>query len=175
MKIRGTLSCLDLEGLSLTPPRKGWPRTEVLEARVHQCKTPETSPYSAATVGKPLEAEYTTGPPQMMSNKSVMFFFKNQQWELRIFILLFSLSKGLLIYIVAIDLCCNTSQRNHVLFWLSGLSAGLRTKGSLVQFPVRERVWVAGQVPSRGRVRQPHTDVSLPLFLLPFPSVKINK
>ena len=24
-------------------------------------------------------------------------------------------------------------------------------------------------------MRQPHTDVSLPLFLLPFPSLKINK
>ena len=51
------------------------------------------------------------------------------------------------------------------LVWLSGLSAGLRTKGSLVQFPVRAHAWVAGQVPSGGvHERQPHTDVSLPLF-----------
>ena len=57
------------------------------------------------------------------------------------------------------------------LVWLSGLSAGLQTKGSLVRFPVRACAWVVGQVPSRGACeRQPHTDVSLPLFLLPFPS-----
>ena len=37
------------------------------------------------------------------------------------------------------------------LLWLSGLSAGLRTKGSPVQLPVRAQAWVAGQVPSRGR------------------------
>ena len=38
--------------------------------------------------------------------------------------------------------------------WLSTLTAGLPTKGSLVlQFPVRAHAWVAGQVPSRGRVR----------------------
>lgn len=41
-----------------------------------------------------------------------------EQWELSIFYLLFSLSKGQLIYIlvVAIGFCCNTSQRNHALF-----------------------------------------------------------
>ena len=32
------------------------------------------------------------------------------------------------------------------LVWLSGLSAGLQTKGSLVRFPVRTHAWVAGQV-----------------------------
>ena len=37
--------------------------------------------------------------------------------------------------------------------WLRGLSAGLRTKGLPVQFPVRAQAWVAGQVPSRGHVR----------------------
>ena len=36
------------------------------------------------------------------------------------------------------------------LVWLSELSAGLRTKGSPVQLPVRAHAWVAGQVPSRG-------------------------
>ena len=36
------------------------------------------------------------------------------------------------------------------LVWLSGLSAGLQTKGSLVQLPVRVHAWVAGQVPSGG-------------------------
>ena len=55
------------------------------------------------------------------------------------------------------------------LVWLSGLSAGLRTKGSLVRVPVRVHAWVASQVPSRGlHERQPHIDVSLPLFLLSF-------
>ena len=34
--------------------------------------------------------------------------------------------------------------------WLSGLSAGLRIKGSLVWFPVRAHAWVVGQVPSAG-------------------------
>ena len=52
------------------------------------------------------------------------------------------------------------------LVWLSGLSASLRTKGYLVQFPVRAHAWVAGQVPSRGRLRGNHT-VSLPFFLPP--------
>ena len=47
--------------------------------------------------------------------------------------------------------------------------------GSLVWFPVRAHTWVSGQVPSRGHMRQPHINVSLPLFLPPFPSLKINK
>ena len=34
------------------------------------------------------------------------------------------------------------------LVWLSGLSARLKTNGSLVQFPVRAPSWVAGQVRS---------------------------
>ena len=58
--------------------------------------------------------------------------------------------------------------------WLSGLSSGLQSKGSLVWFSVRAHAWVSGQVPSAGaHERQPHIDVflspSLPL------SVKINK
>ena len=64
------------------------------------------------------------------------------------------------------------------LVWLSGLSASLQTKGSLVWFPVRAHAWVIGQVPSRGaHERQLHIDVSLPLFLPPFPFLKkyINK
>ena len=36
------------------------------------------------------------------------------------------------------------------LVWLSGLSTGLRTKGSPVRFPVREHAWVAGWVPPLG-------------------------
>ena len=58
------------------------------------------------------------------------------------------------------------------LLWLSGWSSSLRTKGSLVRFPIRAHAWVAGQVPSRGaREKQPHIGVFLPLFLLPFPSL----
>ena len=33
------------------------------------------------------------------------------------------------------------------LVWVGGLSTSLQTKESLVQFPVRARAWVAGQVP----------------------------
>ena len=46
------------------------------------------------------------------------------------------------------------------------MSAGLRTKGSPVRFPVRAHAWVAGQVPSEwgeARERQQHTHVSFPL------------
>ena len=34
--------------------------------------------------------------------------------------------------------------------WIEGRPAGLRTKGSLVRFPVRAYAWVAGQVPGWG-------------------------
>ena len=58
------------------------------------------------------------------------------------------------------------------LVWLSGLSASLGTKESLVQFPVRTHSWVVGQVPRCGvRKRQPHIDVSLSLFPSPLPPV----
>ena len=41
----------------------------------------------------------------------------------------------------------------------------LRTKGLPFRFLIREHAWVAGQVPSSGACeRQPHIDVSLPLF-----------
>ena len=54
------------------------------------------------------------------------------------------------------------------LVWLSELSASLRTKGSLVRFPVREHAWVAGQVPSAGHTRGDHTLMFLSLsFSLP--------
>ena len=43
------------------------------------------------------------------------------------------------------------------LVWLSGLNVGLRTKGSLVRFPIRALVWVVGQVSSRGRARSNHS------------------
>ena len=52
------------------------------------------------------------------------------------------------------------------LLWLSGLSTGLGTRGLPVPFPVRSQAWVTGLVPNE---RQPHIDVSLPLFLLPSP------
>ena len=53
------------------------------------------------------------------------------------------------------------------LVWLSGLSAGLQTKGSPVQLPVRAQAWVVDWFPSEGQVgkRQLHIDVSLPLSL----------
>ena len=63
-------------------------------------------------------------------------------------------------------------KKEPCLVWLSGLSMGLRTKGLLVQFPVGAHAWVAGQVPQCGAYkRQPNIDVSLHLFLPPFPSV----
>ena len=43
------------------------------------------------------------------------------------------------------------------LVWLSGLSAALQTKGSLVWFPVRSHAWVVCPVSSRGHVRGNHT------------------
>ena len=63
--------------------------------------------------------------------------------------------------------------------WLSGLSASLRTKGSPVQLLVSAHAWVVGQAPSRGRMRENYTlmslwhiDLSPPLFLPPFPPSK---
>ena len=59
------------------------------------------------------------------------------------------------------------------LVWLSGLSAGLRTKGSLAQFPVRTHAWVVGQVSSRG-ARSSHMLMFLSLSFS-FPSPSKNK
>ena len=53
------------------------------------------------------------------------------------------------------------------LVWLSALSTGLRTKRSLVQFPVRAHAWVIGQVPGRGRMRGNHTLMFLSLSFSP--------
>ena len=48
----------------------------------------------------------------------------------------------------------------------------VRTKGSLVRFPVRVHAWAAGKVPPVGASeRQPHIDVSLLFFLPPFPAI----
>ena len=56
------------------------------------------------------------------------------------------------------------------LVWLSGLSASLRNKGSLVQFPARAHAWVASQAPSRGCMRGNHMLMFLSLSLsLPSP------
>ena len=53
------------------------------------------------------------------------------------------------------------------------LSARLRTKGSWVRFPVMAHSWIAGQVPSRGRVRGNHTLTFLSLsFSFPSPLSK---
>ena len=58
--------------------------------------------------------------------------------------------------------------------WLSELSVGLWTKGSLVCSPVRAHAWVVDQVPRRGCVRSNHTLMFLPLsFSLPL-FLKIN-
>ena len=57
------------------------------------------------------------------------------------------------------------------LVWLSGLSAGLRTERSLVQFLVRAHAWVVGQVLGWCMYERQPIDVSLPLFLPPFPSL----
>ena len=56
--------------------------------------------------------------------------------------------------------------------WLSRLSASLRTKGSLVQFPVRAHACVVGQVrPPVGAAREATTHWCFSLFLLPFLSL----
>ena len=61
------------------------------------------------------------------------------------------------------------------LVWLSGLSVVLRTKVSLVRFPIRAHSWVAGQVPRMGCTRGNHTSLFLSLSpSLPL-SLKINK
>ena len=62
------------------------------------------------------------------------------------------------------------------LVWLSGLSAGLQTKGSLVEFPIRTHSWIADQVPSTGHMRSNHT-LTFPSLSFSFPSPfsKINK
>ena len=70
-----------------------------------------------------------------------------------------------------------TKMHKHIpwLVWLSGLSASLWNKGLLVRFPVRALAWVAGQVPSRGHMRDNNTLKFLSLsFSLPS-SLKINK
>ena len=73
----------------------------------------------------------------------------------------------------------DTDSRCYVepwLVYLSGLSVGLWTKASLVQFPVKAHAWVPGQVPSRGRTRGNHTLVILSLsFSLPSPPSKSKK
>ena len=68
----------------------------------------------------------------------------------------------------------NAVYQSPWLVWFSRLSASLRTKELPVRFSVRSHAWVAGQVPSGAGgalERQPHIDVSLPLFLLPFPAL----
>ena len=58
---------------------------------------------------------------------------------------------------------------------LSGLSAGLQTKGSLVLFPVRAHAWFVGQVPC-GRPTRGNHILLFPSLSPSFPlSLKINK
>ena len=62
------------------------------------------------------------------------------------------------------------------LVWLSELSTGPWTKGSLVQFPVRAHAWVTGQVSSSRHMRGNHTLKFLSLFFsLPSPLSKNKK
>ena len=60
------------------------------------------------------------------------------------------------------------------LVWLSGLSAGLHTKGSQIQVPGRDHGWVVGQVPGWGHVRGNHALMFLSLSFSPL-SLKIGK
>ena len=61
------------------------------------------------------------------------------------------------------------------LVWLSGLRAGLQTKGLLDWFPIRARAWVAGWVPSRGCARSNHTLMFLSLSFSPPSPLSKNK
>ena len=64
--------------------------------------------------------------------------------------------------------------RQPCLLWLSGLFAGLRSKGSLILFPFGAHTWVSGQVP-RGGAREATTHWCFSLsFNFPSP-LKINK
>ena len=76
--------------------------------------------------------------------------------------------------LIETNIACNIKEYiKPWLLWLSGLSAGLRTKGSQVHFPVRAQVWVSGQVPSKGWVRSNNTLVFLSLsFSIPSPLSK---
>ena len=48
------------------------------------------------------------------------------------------------------------TNKKHLAGVAQWIEHGLRTKGSLVRFPVRAHAWVAGQVPSGGQVRGNH-------------------
>ena len=61
------------------------------------------------------------------------------------------------------------------LVWLRGLSASLRSKGSLVLFPVRTHAWVVSQAPSGGRTRGNHTLMFLSLSFSLSTTLKLNK
>ena len=81
--------------------------------------------------------------------------------------------------ILSLKHLCNSYQWKLLkvprLVWLSGLSTGLHTKGSLVRFPVRAHAWVVGQVPSGGRARGNHTITFLSSFSLPSTLSKTKK
>ena len=55
-------------------------------------------------------------------------------------------------YVVELDMLTDTFKTIvwPWLVWINGLTAGLQTKWSLVQIPVRAHAWVTGQVPSWG-------------------------
>ena len=56
------------------------------------------------------------------------------------------------------------------LVWLSWLGIILQSERLATRFPVRARAWVMGSVPGWGTYNRQLIDVSLPLFLPPFPS-----
>ena len=65
----------------------------------------------------------------------------------------------------------NSTKYVPCLVWISGLSAGLQTKGPPVQFPVRAHAWIVGQDPSREHVRGNH----ILKFLSLSPSLPLSK
>ena len=58
---------------------------------------------------------------------------------------------------------CQKVKCRLCLVWLCGLSTRLRSKGSLVRFPVRAYAWIAVQVPSWGCWRGNHILIFLSL------------
>ena len=86
-----------------------------------------------------------------------------------------NINKQIITYIITTwDKTLKNEQSHSWLVYLSGLSAGLQTKGSLVWFPVRAHAWVLGQVPSRGCTRESHTLMFLSLSPSLLFSLKIN-
>ena len=114
---------------------------------------------------------------------SQLFFLLHAILDYRMFIHIYIYSQFLLDFITAefyylrtvyySEKDIKTSTEQSWLVGLSGFSASLRTKGLLVQFPVRAHSWVAGQDPSRGHARGNHTLMFL-FLTFSHPSPKNN-